>query len=73
MSLLESAGLGNGMVVLVAGISNRADHPHISLFVSCMSRNFPRIVNVGARNDTEQACTHAREARLLSPRFRFVP
>lgn len=73
MSLWELAGLENDMVALVAGISNRADHPHISPSVSCMSRNFSRIVNVRARNDAGQACTYAREARLLSPRFRFVP
>lgn len=45
MSLLESAGLENGMAVLAADISSRVDRPHTFLSVFCMSRNFLRIVN----------------------------
>lgn len=44
--MLESAGLENGMIVLVADISSRVDPPRTFLSVFCMSRNFSRIVNV---------------------------
>ena len=48
MLLSESAGLENGTVALVADISSRVDHLHISPFVFYMSRNFLMIVNVRA-------------------------